>query len=111
MFNNPISRIDSGSEGIQDSIILIVGIFLRPSVAQGNNKCLTLPNALEICRILMFHVTEALTPKILRSSGNSVLTTFFSILLPFVLPFKLRRIGLPEVLVEVPHVGNLYKLL
>ena len=33
IFNNPISRIDSGSEGIQDSVIVIVGIFLRLSVA------------------------------------------------------------------------------
>ena len=32
IFNNPISKIDSGSEGIQDSIILIVGVILRLSV-------------------------------------------------------------------------------
>ena len=58
----------------------------------------------------MFHVPEALTPKTLRSCGNSVLTTFLSILLPFVLPFKLRRTGLPAVLFEVPSVGIIYKL-
>ena len=111
IFNSPISRIDSGSEGIQDSVILIFGIFLRLSVAQGSSKCLTLSNALEIRRTLMFHVPEALTPKTLRSYGNSVLTTFLSILLPFVLPFKLRRTGLPAVLVGVPPVGILRKLL
>ena len=111
IFNYPISRIDSGSEGIQDSVILIVEIFLRLSVAKGSSKCLTLPNALEIRRTLMFHVLEALTPKTLRSGGNSVLTTFLSILLPFVLSFKLRRTGLPAVLVEVPPVGILHKLL
>ena len=111
IFDNPISRINSGSEGIQDSVILIVGIFLRLSVAQGSIKCLTFPNALETCRTLMFHVPEALTPKTLRSCGNSVLTTFLSILLPFVLPFKLKRTGLPAVLVEVPPDGILHKLL
>ena len=83
IFNYPISRIDSGSEGIQDSVIFIVGIFLRLSVAQGSSKFLTLPNALEILRTLIFHMPEALTPKTLRSYGNSVLTTFLSILLPF----------------------------
>ena len=59
----------------------------------------------------MFHMPEALTSKTLRSCGNSVLTTFLSILPPFVLPFKLRRIGLPAVLVEVSFVGILHKLL
>ena len=59
----------------------------------------------------MFHVPEALTPKTLRSCGNSVLTTFLSILLPFVLPFKLRRTGLLAVLVKVPPIGILHKLL
>ena len=111
IFNNPISRIDSSSEGIQDSVILIVGIFLRLSVTQDSSKCLTFPNAPKICRILMFYVPDALTPKTLRPCGNRVLTTFLSILLPFVLPFKLRRIGLPAVLVEVPPVGILHKLL
>ena len=111
IFNNPISRIDSGSEGIQDFVILIAGIFLKLSVTQGSSKCLTLPNALKIRRTLMFYVPEALTPKTLRSCRNSVLTTFLSILLPFVLPFKLRRTGLPAVLVEVPLVGILHKLL
>ena len=48
IFNNPISRINSGSEGIQDSVILIVGIILRLGVAQGSSKCLAFPNALEI---------------------------------------------------------------
>ena len=33
IFNNPISRIDSGSEGIQDFVILIIGIILRLDVA------------------------------------------------------------------------------
>ena len=106
-----LSRIDSGNEGIQDSVILIVGIFLKFSVPQGSNKCLSLPNALEICRTLMSHVLEALTPKTLRSCGNSVLTTFLSILLPFVLPFKLRRTGLPVVLVEAFCICVLHKLL
>ena len=59
----------------------------------------------------MFQVLEALTPKKLRSCGNSILTTFLSILLPFVLPFKLRRTGFPAILVEVPPIGILYKLL
>ena len=59
----------------------------------------------------MFRVPEALTPKTLRSYGNSVLTTFLSILILFVLSFKLRKTGLPAVLVEVPLVGILYKLL
>ena len=111
IFNNPISRIESGNEGIQDFVILIVGIFLRLGVALGSNKCLTLPTALEIRRTLMLHVLEALTPKTFRSCGNSVLTTLLSILLPFVVPFKLRRTGLPAVLVEVPPVGILHKFL
>ena len=111
IFNNPISRIDSGSEGIQDFFILIFEIFLGLSVAQGSSKCLTFPNALEIRRTLMFHVPEALTLKTLRSSGNSVLATFLSILLPFVLPFNLRRTRLPAVLVEVPPIGILHELL
>ena len=85
IFNNPISRINSGSEGIQDSVIFIVGIILRLGVAQGSSKCLAFPNALEICRTLMFYMTETLTPKALRSYGNNVLTTFLSILFPFVL--------------------------
>ena len=59
----------------------------------------------------MFRVPEALTPKTLRSYGNSVLTTFLSILIAFVLPFKLRRTGLSMVLVEFPPVGILHKLL
>ena len=111
IFNNPISRINNGSEGIQNSVILIVGIILRLDVAQGSSKCLALPNTLEICRTLMFHVTETLTPKALRSCGNSVLTTFLSILLPFVLAFKLRRTGLPAVLVEAFSIYVLHKLL
>ena len=111
IFNNPISRIDSGSEGIQDSVILIVRIFLKLSVVLGSSKCLTLPNALEIRRTLMFYVPEALTPKTLRTCENSVLTTFLSILLPFILTFKLRRTGLPMVLVEVPPISILHKLL
>ena len=59
----------------------------------------------------MFHVPEAMTSKTLRSCRNSVLTTFLSILLPFVLPFKLRRTRLPVVLIEVPPVGILHKLI
>ena len=70
------------------------------------------PQALpEIRRTLMFHVPEALTPKTLRSCGNSVLTTFLSILLPFILPFKLRRTGLPAILVEPFFIYILHKLL
>ena len=111
IFNNPFSRIDSGSEGIQDSVILIVGIILRLGVTQSSNKCLALPNALEICRTLLFHVTEALTPKALRSCENSVLTAISCILLPFVLDLKLRRIGLPTIFVEALSIGILHKLL
>ena len=59
----------------------------------------------------MFHVTESLTPKALRSCGNSVLTTFLSIFLSFVLTFKLRRTGLLVVLVETLSIGILHKLL
>ena len=95
----------------KDSIILIVRIILKLDVAQGSSKCLALPNTLKICRTLMFHVTKALTPKTLRSYGNSVLTTFLSFLLPFVLAFKLRRTGLPAVLVEALSICVLHKLL
>ena len=111
IFNNPITRIDSGSDGIQDFIILIVGIILRLSVAQSSNKCLTLPNALKICRTLLFHVTEVLTPKALRSCGNSVLTVIPCILLPFVLALELRRTGLPTVLVEALSIRILHEFL
>ena len=111
IFNNPISRIDSGSEGIQDSVILIVGIFLRLSIAQGSSKCLTFPNALEICRTLLLHVTETMTPKALRSCRNNVLTAIPCIILPFVLALELRRTGLPAVLVEVLPVSIFNKLL
>ena len=106
IFNNPISRIDSGSEGIQDFVILIVGIILRLSITLSSSKYLTLPNALEICRTLMFHAIKALTPKALRSCGNSVLTAIPCILLPFVLALALRRIGLPTVLVEALSIGD-----
>ena len=111
IFNNPISRIDSGNEGIQDSVILIVGIILRLGIAQSSSKCLALPNALEICRTLLFHVTEALTPKALRSCRNSVLTTIPCILLPFVLALELRRIRLHTILVEALRIGILHELL
>ena len=111
IFNNPISRIDSGSEDIQDSIILIVEIIIRLGVAQSSNKCFVLSNALEICRTLLFHVTEALTPKALRSCGNSVLTAIPCIILPFVLAFELRRTGLPTVLVEALSICILHKFL
>ena len=110
-FNNPISRINSGSEGNQDSVILIVGIILRLDVAQGSSKCLALPNALKICRTLLFHVTEALTPKALRSCGNSVLTAIPCILLPFILALELRRTGLPTILVEALSICILHTLL
>ena len=57
IFNNPFSRIDSGSEGILDSVILIVGIILRLSITQCSSKCLAFPNGLEISRALLFHVS------------------------------------------------------
>ena len=97
--------------GIQDFVILIVRIILWLSVAQSSSECLALPNALEICRTLLFHVTKALTPKSLRSYGNSVLTTIPSILLPFVLALELRRTRLPMVLVEALPIGILHELL
>ena len=56
-------------------------------------------------------MTEALTPKALRSCRNSVLTNILSILLPFVLTLELRRTGLPTVLVEALPIGILHKLL
>ena len=59
----------------------------------------------------MFHVTEVLTPKALRSYGNSVLTAISSILLPFVLTLELRRTRLPTVLIEAFSIGILHKLL
>ena len=74
-------------------------------------KCLDLPNALKICRTLMFHMTESLTPKALGSCGNSVLPTIPSILLPFILTLELRRTGLPTVLVEALPIGILHELL
>ena len=111
IFNNPFRRIDSGSEGIQDSVILIVGIILKLGVTQSSNKCLAFSNALEICRTLLFHVTKALTPKALRFCENSVLTAIPSILLPFVLTLELRRTELPSVLVEVLPIGILHELL
>ena len=43
IFNNPFSRIDSGSEGIQDSVILIVGIILRLGVTQRAASALLFP--------------------------------------------------------------------
>ena len=94
-----------------NSVILIVGIILRLSVTQSSSECLALPNALEICRTLLFHVTEALTPKALRSCGNNVLTTIPSILLPFVLALKLRRTRLPTILVEALPIGILHECL
>ena len=56
-------------------------------------------------------MTEALTPKALRSCGNSVLTAIPSILLPFVLTLELKRTGLPTVLVEALPIGILYQFL
>ena len=111
IFNNLLNRIYSGNEGIKDSVIIIVGIILKLGVAQSSSKCLALPNALEICRTLLFHVIEALTPKAFRSYGNSVLTAILSILLPFVLALELRRIGLPTVLVDALSTVILHKLL
>ena len=90
---------------------LIVIIIFRLGVTQGRSKCLTFPNGLEICRTLLFHVTEALTPKTLRSYRNNVLTAIPCILLPFVLAFELRRTGLPTVLVKTLSIGILHKLL
>ena len=52
-----------------------------------------------------------MTPKALRSYGNSVLTVILCILLPFVLALKLRKIGLPTVLVKALSIGILHKLL
>ena len=111
IFNNPISRIDNVSEGIQDSVILIVGIILKLSVTQSSSKCFALSNAFEICMTLLFHVTETLKPKAFRSYGNSVLTAIPCILLPFVLALELRRTGLPTVLVEALSIYILHKLL
>ena len=54
---------------------------------------------------------EALTPKALRSCGNSVLTVIPCILLPFVLALQLRKTGLPMVFVETLSIGILHKLL
>ena len=59
----------------------------------------------------MFHAIEALTPKALRSCGNSVLTAIPCILLPFVLALELRGTRLPTVLVEALPIGILYELL
>ena len=56
-------------------------------------------------------MTESLTPKALRSYGNSVLTAIPSILLPFVLTLELRRTGLPTVLIEALPIGILHELL
>ena len=87
------------------------GNLVLLNVTQGCSKCLAFPNALKICRTLILHVSKPMTPKTLRSCGNSVLTTFLCILLPFVLALKLRRTGLHAVLVEVPSIGILHKLL
>ena len=59
----------------------------------------------------MFHVTESLTPKALRSYENSVLISIPSILIPFVLTLELRRTRLPTILVETLSIGILHKLL
>ena len=56
-------------------------------------------------------MTEALTPKTLRSYGNSVLTAIPSIFLSFVLTLELRRTRLPTVLAEALSIGILHKLL
>ena len=56
-------------------------------------------------------MTEVLTPKALRSYGNSALTAISSINLPFVLALELRKTGLPTVLVEALSIGILHELL
>ena len=56
-------------------------------------------------------MTEAFTPKALRSCGNSVLIAIPSILFPFVLALELGRTGLPTVLVETLPIGILHELL
>ena len=111
IFNNPLSRIDSGNAGTQDFVILIIGIILRLDVTQSSSECLVLPNALEICRTLLFHVIEVLTPKALGFCGNNVLTAIPCILLPFVLTLELKRTELPTVLVEALPIGILHELL
>ena len=88
-FNNPLNKIYSGSEGIQDSTILIILIILRLDVTQGNSKGLAFPNGLEIRWALLFHVSKALTSEALWSGRNSVLTAIPSICHPFILTFEL----------------------
>ena len=56
-------------------------------------------------------MSKILTSKAFWFGRNSVLTTIFSILLPSVLTFELRRIGLLTVLVESFCIGILHKLL
>ena len=111
MLRLDIGKIDIGREGIQDSIILTVGIIFRLDVAQCSSKFLAIPNGLEIYGALLFHVTEALTPKALWSYGNSVLTAIPSILILFILAFELRRTRLPTILVETLSICILHKLL
>ena len=52
-----------------------------------------------------------MTPKALRSCGNSVLTAIPCSLLPFVLAHELRRTGLPTVLVEALSIRILHEFL
>ena len=111
IFNNPLSRIDRDNEGIQDSVILIVGIIFRLGVALSSSKCLALPNAFQICRTLLFHMSKSLTPEALRSQGNSVLIVIPSILFPFILALELRRTRLPTAFVEALPIGILHELL
>ena len=66
-------------------------------LSQSSCKCIALPNGLEICKTLLFHVIESLTPKTLWSWGNSVLTAILSILLSIVLVLELRWTGLLAV--------------
>ena len=75
-----------------------------------SSKCLALPNGLEIRRVLLFHVTETLTPKALWSWGNSVLTAIPRILLSFFLVLELRRTRLLAIFIKSFNIGILHKL-
>jgi len=56
-------------------------------------------------------MSKTLTSEALWSGGNSVLTAIYSILLPYVLTFELRRTGLLTILVKTFHIGILHELL
>ena len=59
----------------------------------------------------LFHVTEALTPKALKSWRNSVLNAIPSILFLFILALELWRTGLPTVLLESLPISILHEFL